>query len=191
VSRFRSTLLKRGPGGTRPRARRAACLLAIALVATSASGCSRALYNFGAVESGRIYRAAQPSPLFLRWLVSRYQIRTLVNLRGRTRGFESAFAARNGLRLYSFRLSSTRPPSPDEVERFLDVVSDPENQPVLVHCRGGVDRSGYMLGIYRLERSGWSRERAVREMNRFLQFEWRNPVPQQVVRDGLRDGGGS
>jgi hypothetical protein len=28
-------------------------------------------------------------------------------------------------------------------------------------------------------------------MNRFLQFEWRNPVPQQVVRDGLRDGGGS
>lgn len=173
----------------RARARRAAYLLAIALVASSAPGCSRALYNFGAVEPGRIYRAAQPSPLFLRWVVARHGIRTLVNLRGRTRGFESAFAARNGLRLFSFRLSSRRPPTADQVQRFLDVVSDPENQPVLVHCRGGVDRSGYMMGIYRVERSGWSPERAVHEMNRFLQFEWRNPVPQRVVRDGLRGGG--
>ena len=32
-------------------------------------GCARLLYNFGEVDPARIYRAAQPSPLFLRWLV--------------------------------------------------------------------------------------------------------------------------
>ncbi len=115
--------------------------------------------------------------------MQRRGIRTLVNLRGRTRGFESAFAAREGLRLFSFDLSASRPPSSEDVARFLALVSDPENQPVLVHCRNGVDRTGYLLGIYRIETASWSPERAAREMNRYLQFEPLNPLPQQVVRD--------
>ena len=112
-----------------------------------------------------------------------------MNLRGRTPGYESAFAARHGLRLFSFDLSSRRPPSQAEVDRFLRIVTDPENQPVLVHCRNGVDRSGYMLGLYQIEAEGWTPDRALREMNRFLQFEWQNPIPQAVVRDGLRARG--
>ena len=92
----------------------------------------------------------------------------------------------HGLRLFSLDLSASRPPSDEQVARFLAIVSQPENQPVLVHCRNGVDRTGYMLGIYRIEKGGWSPERAVREMNRYLQFEPLNTVPQQVVRDGLR-----
>ncbi len=148
-------------------------------------GCSRVLYNFGSVEPGQIYRSAQPSPLFLRWLVRRHGVRTLVNLRGRTQGFESAFAARQGLRLYSFDLSASRPPGEAEVARFLALLRDPANYPLLVHCRNGVDRTGYMLGIYRLEAGGWSAARASREMNRFWQFEPLNSLPQRVVR-GLR-----
>ena len=147
------------------------------------------LYNFGTVEQGKIYRAAQPSPLFLRWLVSRYEIKSLVNLRGRTRGFESDFAARHGLRLYSLDLSSRRPPTEAQVQRFGAIVGDPGNQPVLVHCRGGVDRSGTMIALYRIDHGGWTTEQALFEMNRFLQFEWMNPVPQRVVRDGLRGSG--
>lgn len=146
------------------------------------AGCARLLYNFGTVEQGRIYRSAQPSPLFLRWLVSRYQIRSLVNLRGRTRGFESDFAARHGLRLYSMNLSSRRPPTKAQIQRFQAIISDPENQPVLVHCRGGVDRSGGMIALYRIDRGGWDTEQALHEMNRFLQFEWMNPIPQRVVK---------
>ena len=149
-------------------------------------GCSRVLYNFGSVEPGQIYRSAQPSPLFLRWLVRRHDVRTLINLRGRTQGFESAFAAREGLRLYSFDMSATRPPGEAEVARFLALLRDPDNYPLLVHCRNGVDRTGYMLGIYRLEVDGWSAARATREMNRFWQFEPLNALPQRVVREGVR-----
>ena len=161
-------------------------LLGGLLLLGGSTGCARLVYNFGTVREGQIYRSAQPSPLLLRYSVARYGIRSLVNLRGRTPGFESAFAARHGLRLFVLNLSSSRPPSHAQVERFLGIVSDPENQPVLVHCRNGVDRSGYMLGVYRVEGEGWDRDRALREMNRFLQWEWSNPVPQRVVREGLR-----
>ena len=162
-------------------ARRAAPLLLLAL-ALAASGCARLLYNFGTVEAGHIYRGAQPSPLFLRWIVHRHGVRTLVNLRGDTPGFESAFAARRGLRLYSFSLSANSLPTAQEVQDFLRILRDPENHPVLVHCRSGVDRTGYMLGLYRVAVQGWRPARAAREMNRYLQFEWVNANPQRVVR---------
>jgi protein tyrosine/serine phosphatase len=165
---------------------RTARALALGLALCAAPGCARVLYNFGEIAPGRIYRSAQPSPLFLRWLTQNHGIRTLINLRGETPGFESHYAARHGLRLISFDLSATAPPSQADVARFLQVVSDPENQPVLVHCRAGVDRTGYMLALYRIEREGWTAERALHEMNRFLQFEPLNAVPHAVVRDGLR-----
>jgi protein tyrosine/serine phosphatase len=167
-------------------ARAPTVVLAGLLLLGGSTGCARLVHNFGTVREGQIYRSAQPSPLLLRYAAARYGVRSLVNLRGKTPGFESAFAARRGLRLFVFDLSSSRPPSHSEVERFLRIVSAPENQPVLVHCRNGVDRSGYMLGVYRVERDGWDPKRALREMNRFLQWEWFNPVPQRVVREELR-----
>ncbi len=146
-------------------------------------GCARLLYNFGEVDPGRIYRAAQPSPLFLRWLVKHEQIQTLVNLRGKTQGYESAFAARHGLRVHSFNLSSRRPPSDEEVQRFMTILADPENHPILVHCRNGADRTGYMLGLYRVQVSGWTVDQAAREMTRYFQLPARNPVPRQILHD--------
>ena len=157
----------------------------IALLSTSL-GCARTLYNFGTIDEGRVYRSAQPSPLFLKWLVRQHEIKTLVNLRGRTQGFESRFAAQNGLRLYSFDLSASRPPTEEDVARFLAILDDPTAHPVLVHCRNGVDRTGYMLAIYRMQRQGWSAAEALAEMRRFLQFETLNPAPAAVVSEGAR-----
>jgi protein tyrosine/serine phosphatase len=159
-------------------------MLAVLLIATPS--CARTLYNFGTVAEGRVYRSAQPSPWMLRWVVAKHGVRTLVNLRGRTPGFESRFAAQNGLRLFSFDVSASRPPTEPEVERFLAVLADPQNYPILVHCRSGVDRTGYMLAMYRMSAQGWSKEQALAEMRRFMQFETLNGVPATVVRDGAR-----
>ena len=115
-----------------------------------------------------------------------HEIRSLVNLRGRTPGFESRFAAEHGLPVFSFDLSASRPPTEADVTRFLEIVTDPANQPVLVHCKNGVDRTGYMVALYRIEKEGWSKERALAEMNRFMQFAVLNPVPASVVSEGAR-----
>jgi tyrosine-protein phosphatase SIW14 len=168
------------------RARQTGRALALCALLALLPGCARLLYNFGEVRPGQIYRSAQPSPLFLRWLVREHGIRTLINLRGRTPGYESHFAAVHGLRVFSFDLSAIEPPSEADVQRFLAIVSDPANQPVLVHCRQGVDRTGYMLALYRMQHEGWTAERAAREMNWFWQFEPLNAMPQAVVHEDLR-----
>lgn len=171
--------------GVRSCAALARCLT-LGLVLATTAGCARTLYNFGEIDPGVIYRSAQPSPMFLRYLVNRYGVRSLINLRGRTPGFESQFAARNGLKIFTFDLSASRPPTQRDVERFLAIVADPTNQPVLVHCRNGVDRTGYMVGLYRLERQGWTPEQVTHEMNRFMQFSVLNSAPQRVITEGAR-----
>ena len=161
-------------------------LLALILVLVSNPGCARVAYNFGTIEEGRIYRSAQPSPLFLRWLRSGPEIKTLINLRGDTPGWESKFAARHGMRLFTFNLSASRPPRQSDLDRFLAILRDPDTYPLLVHCRTGGDRTGYMLALYRTHQAGWDANRAAREMNRYWQFSWFNPTPQKVVKQGLR-----
>lgn len=161
----------------------------LALLLVTTPSCARTLYNFGTVAEGRVYRSGQPSPWLLQWAVARHGVRTLINLRGRTPGFESHFAAQHGLRLFSFDLSATRPPSEAELGRFLGILADAENHPILVHCKNGVDRTGYMLAMYRISTDGWTKEQALAEMRRFLQFETLNAVPATVVRDGARTAG--
>jgi protein tyrosine/serine phosphatase len=52
----------------------------------------------------------------------------------------------------------------DELVEFLQVVTDPEKQPVFVHCHHGADRTGLSVAAYRMAVQGWTAEEAVREM---------------------------
>ena len=47
---------------------------------------------------------------------------------------------------------------------FLQLVNDPANQPVYVHCAGGRHRTGVMTAVYRMTSDGWTADRAFKEM---------------------------
>jgi protein tyrosine phosphatase (PTP) superfamily phosphohydrolase (DUF442 family) len=49
---------------------------------------------------------------------------------------------------------------PEAIERFLEVMDDPESYPVLIHCNAGLNRTGVMVAVYRMEYQGWSRAEA-------------------------------
>jgi protein tyrosine phosphatase (PTP) superfamily phosphohydrolase (DUF442 family) len=53
------------------------------------------------------------------------------------------------------------------IDKFLDVVQDPANQPVYVHCKHGRDRTGTMIALYRIAVDGISGKQALHEMERF------------------------
>jgi hypothetical protein len=43
------------------------------------------------------------------------------------------------------------PPRPEQVERWISLLGDPERLPILVHCKHGVVRTGMMVAVYQLE----------------------------------------
>ena len=79
--------------------------------------------------------------------------------RGATVGTARAAAKAVGLKyLHLPFLEAT----PDVVGRFLDLVVEPSNQPVFIHC-GSADRAAAMWLIKRLRVDGWSEEEALAE----------------------------
>jgi protein tyrosine/serine phosphatase len=55
-------------------------------------------------------------------------------------------------------------PEEKEIARFLEIMADPEQTPVLVHCMHGADRTGTMCAIYRIAEQEWTKEEALKEM---------------------------
>ncbi|MDP6381012.1 MAG: protein-tyrosine phosphatase family protein [Phycisphaerae bacterium] len=58
-------------------------------------------------------------------------------------------------------------PEDEDVAAFLEVMTKKGNQPVFVHCKKGVDRTGTMVALYRVVFEDWPMEAAIKEMQRF------------------------
>jgi tyrosine-protein phosphatase SIW14 len=71
------------------------------------------------------------------------------------------------MHFYRIPLTTTSQPAADAVTQFLNLVNDPINQPVFVHCQGGRHRTGIMTAVYRLTHDGWTADRAFAEMEQF------------------------
>jgi len=149
------------------------CLLAAVVTAAVVAGVvawnTHHNLNFGCVEPGILYRCGQPGGSSLRGLVEKYGIKTVVNLRSaakiqedREAQEEISFATRNHVNLVFVPVSDV--PTLEQVREFLDLVKDPANRPVLIHCAGGKERSGMMVAVYRIVVDGWPEERALKEM---------------------------
>jgi tyrosine-protein phosphatase SIW14 len=135
------------------------------------------LRNLRVVEEGVLYRSGQLTPLGLETVVRERGIKTVITLRAaRIPGeanpdaWEEAFCAARGLnhvrippRLWSAN-ENGEIPAEQGVYRFLQVMDDPANHPVLVHCFAGIHRTGTMCAIFRIEYHRWSAERAINEM---------------------------
>lgn len=102
--------------------------------------------NFHAVLPGEFYRSAQPSGARLERDIGRYQIRTVLNLRGCCENVawyleEARVTHRRGVAQEDVTLSAGRLPSVHELRRLIEVI-DHSERPVLIHCRRGSDRTG-------------------------------------------------
>lgn len=120
-------------------------------------GFIRAIYwNCHRIAPG-VWRAAQPSPRHLRW-AKRRGIKTILNLRGRREDCGSYIlereAARDlGLTLIDFPIRSRSPLDRETILAGLALLDEIE-YPVLMHCKSGADRAGFMATLFMFVKGG-------------------------------------
>jgi protein tyrosine/serine phosphatase len=128
----------------RPRLRFALALL----------GLLPACSNFGVVDAGQVYRAAQPDADDLRDWFGEHHIKTILQLRRAEPEAEAkALIARDGVAVVLIPLSARVYPSRAQLLALWDAFRDAE-YPVLIHCRAGADRTGLAAAIYVLQTTG-------------------------------------
>jgi tyrosine-protein phosphatase SIW14 len=128
--------------------------------------------------SDTLYRGAQPAEEGFAQL-QKLGIKTVVSLRYLESDQEDIEGL--GLRYVHLHFNPFHPEEEDVVD-FLNVVTDPDNQPVFVHCRQGVDRTGMMVAIYRVVVQDWPRQQAIDEMKALGSHEvWKDI--QQYMQD--------
>ena len=117
--------------------------------------------NFHRV-SPTLYRGAQPTEEGMKNL-SKMGIKMVISLRN----FHGDSSKIGDLPLKYKRLAfNTLHAEDKEVVEFLKLVSNPENQPVFVHCLHGSDRTGMMCAAYRVVFEGWTKDQAIDEWTR-------------------------
>jgi protein tyrosine phosphatase (PTP) superfamily phosphohydrolase (DUF442 family) len=112
--------------------------------------------------SATLYRGAQPTAEGFREL-RQLGVKTVVNLRA----FHSDRHRLRGLDLgYEHIDFKSWHAEKEDLVRFLKITTDPERQPVFVHCQHGADRTGTAVAVYRLCVEGWSKDETIEEMTR-------------------------
>ncbi len=128
--------------------------------------------HFSIVQEGVLYRSGQPGEGDLQRLRDAYGIRTVVNLRRENeqtgeKGLpfeqERAEVDRLGMHFIHLPMEGDDPVDTKTVDRWLEIVRDKDNWPILVHCKQGVDRTGLLAAVYRIKVQGWAPEKALAE----------------------------
>lgn len=144
--------------------------------------------NVRVVKDGVLYRSGQLSQAGLERLLHDHGIRTVISLRDSegpgtkpTDAAEERYCRGRDIQFVripprKFWAPDGSVPAEENVRRFLAVLDDPANYPVLIHCFAGIHRTGSMVAVYRMEYEGWSNAEALDELRacgyRNLDDEW-------------------
>ena len=156
--------------------RRWIVLALICLLAGVGSAISQYKYyfwpkRFHVVEAGQIYRGGWQKPGPLRRLLRTYQIKTLLNVACNPTEPEAdgkgPIVHELGVAWHKILMPGTGLGTFAQLDEAADVLADPSNRPVFVHCAAGVHRTNMAIAAYRLQHCRWNLEQTLEEMARY------------------------
>ena len=138
------------------------------------------------IVPGKIYRGAWQRPGPLDRLIQRESIRAVVTLTAINRDDPKYVDQRpvveaRGVRWLIVPMRGSR----GTMEQFAvaaDLLADPDNQPVFLHCVAGHHRSSQVQAAYRIRHQGWSASAAWDEVAR---LSWATPEAPADQRDRM------
>jgi tyrosine-protein phosphatase SIW14 len=135
--------------------------------------------NFHVVREGVLYRSGQMTQDGFQRMVYDHSIKTVISLRFAANpkdappdALEEALARCLGMNYFripyrSWAFVNGSIAANKGVKKFLKIMRDPANYPVLIHCFAGIHRTGAYCAIYRMEFDNWSNEQAMAEMKAY------------------------
>jgi hypothetical protein len=130
--------------------------------------------HFAVHDANMVYRSAWLEPDVFRELIEEYQIRTVLNLcEPNELGAEQCVSQRqavygSGARLIEMPMPAQKlDPADPEIAKFVSVLGNPENYPLLVHCQHGVTRTAKVLVMYDILFRHKTAEQSIAEMPLF------------------------
>ena len=108
--------------------------------------------NFHSILAGEAYRSGQLNYEEFVHYIRQYNIKSILNLRGTNKGsdwYEEELAAttRMHVKLLDFGISANKDVSDPDIQALMTIIRDAP-KPILIHCKGGADRSGLMAALY-------------------------------------------
>jgi undecaprenyl-diphosphatase len=111
-------------------------------------------HNFHPITDGEAYRSAQLDREEFEYYINRYNIKSIINLRGENPEApwykeELGISAEHNIKHYDIALSSSREPTEEDVRKLIEIFRTAP-RPVLIHCLAGADRSGLAGAMWKL-----------------------------------------
>jgi protein tyrosine/serine phosphatase len=127
--------------------------------------------NFHPITPGEAYRSAQLDRDELVYYIKKFNIRSIVNLRGENRNRpwyieEAGVSAEFNVAHYDISLSASGEPSDEDVKRLMEIFKFAP-RPVLIHCQAGADRSGLVAAMWKVVVDKEPKSEAKKELSLF------------------------
>jgi protein tyrosine/serine phosphatase len=134
-------------------------------VQTDSSVDAKTIPQFNSVTSD-IFRGGRPSDDDMASLKANQHIRLVINVEDQAAAVahEQSVAQNLGMDYFASAMTWYITPTDAQVNEILAKLQDPKNFPIYLHCLHGQDRTGMIIGIYRVEVQGWTPEKAYQEM---------------------------
>ncbi len=140
------------------------------------------LPNFHQINEN-LFRGGQPTAEGIKQLAER-GVKTIITFRDMREKIrrEKEIAEEHGLQFIHLHLSNWFAAKDDEIHKIVEVITNPENQPVFFHCKRGADRTGTVAAVYRMLHEGWTAREANHEAKKHGIGWW-----QVWMKDYIKD----
>ncbi len=130
----------------------------------------------------KLYRSGKPRESQLEDWIKRYRLKCIINFQFTVAPYEKELAKKYNVKHYHMKLKARKAISDSKWEDVKKIMTNEENHPLLFHCRSGVDRTGLVAALYRIEMQDWPLEDALREMSFYYHMPFIYPKIQQYIR---------
>ena len=110
--------------------------------------------NFHVITENQAYRSRQLDKRLLKYYITKYNIKSIINLRGEEKGAdwyddEIAVSSVYGVTHYDLDLPMDKMPKDKDMQTLLNIFKTAP-RPVLIHCLGGSDRTGLASTLWKM-----------------------------------------